>query len=108
MYISTHDDEEWHAITEDGVYQVMGVDRKTGLALGGGGGGLIASVAKCESKEDRIANANLIAAAPDLLKSLVIMTDWAEAGMFCNPSNDELEEARAAIEKALFGVEKDG
>lgn len=46
------------------------------------------------------ANARLIAAAPDLLEALEYMIEEATSGQFSNPSEEEIQKARAAIAKA--------
>lgn len=44
------------------------------------------------------ADANLIAAAPDLLAALSRLVEWIDCG--CDPSSKSLDSARAAIAKA--------
>lgn len=65
-------------------------------------GGIICSMnynGGVPTKEQALANAKLIAAAPDLLSALIKLHDWI---LIRNSDNEELKKARYIIKKATL------
>ena len=74
------------------------MDSEGGVCGGFRGDETVVDNVSGSSPNEAVANARLIAAAPELLEALHRIVEWVDAG--CDPSQKSIEAARAALAKA--------